>query len=64
MENLKKNGGFVRMCRFHIDESADIDSEKQMLELIPLAKPPSHNPVYASKPGEGKGKQILYDILK
>ena len=62
MEALTKNCGFVKVNRALIREFESIDLDKQSLKLVPLAVPPSTNPVYRNKPGEGVFDQILYDL--
>ena len=67
MKAWEKNSGFKTFWTsdwiFDID-GFDIDVNQHSLWLVPLAVPPSTNPVYAQKPGPGlrQPRQILRDL--
>jgi hypothetical protein len=64
MYRLRRGRGFVDLTLNEIEADPENyhDPDRTLIVCVPLARFPSHNPVYLNKPGYGGPDQLLYDV--
>ena len=64
MYRLRRGRGFVDLTLNEIEADPENyhDPDRTLIVCVPLARLPSHNPVYLNKPGYGGPDQLLYDV--